>query len=165
MRTAPRTGMWDALSSLPPLRRVSETGLVAGWRQCTVCPVHAVTAQSLPPYHVLHRVGTVAQLPGPIGCYLHASRDANHQSWTPAAARPFAAARTHVYGGGNGVWVKQAWVLRLCVPGSIPVPPNRYTSSTTGIPVQVGNYLVGNYHLRSKVPVLRYKYLYSTCTL
>jgi hypothetical protein len=27
---------WDALSSFPPLRRVRETGLVAGWRQCTV---------------------------------------------------------------------------------------------------------------------------------
>jgi hypothetical protein len=27
---------WDALSSFPALRRVSETGLVADWRQCTV---------------------------------------------------------------------------------------------------------------------------------
>jgi hypothetical protein len=43
-----------------------ETGLVAGWRQCTICPVHAVTAQALPPYGVLHRVGAVAQLPGPM---------------------------------------------------------------------------------------------------
>ena len=60
----------------PPLRRAGrETGLVAGWRQCTVCLGQAVTAQTLPPHGVLHRVYKylyvgavqvpVAQLPGP----------------------------------------------------------------------------------------------------
>jgi hypothetical protein len=59
------TVMWDALSSLPPLRR----GVwVAGSRQCTVCPTHAAKAGALPPYKLYgmqRRVGVLkAQLPG-----------------------------------------------------------------------------------------------------
>ena len=46
------TVMWDALSSLHPLRR----GAKLDWRACcsllrqyTICPVHAVTARAVPP--------------------------------------------------------------------------------------------------------------------
>ena len=85
------TVMWDALR--PSIRhRRRETGLVPGWRQCAVCPVHAVhavTAQALPPHDVLHRVGSVAQLSiGSQACTRTCreqawSRDANRQSWSP----------------------------------------------------------------------------------
>jgi hypothetical protein len=83
-----------------------ETEIVAGWRQCILCPVRAVAAQALPPYHVLHRVGAVAQLPGAMSTLpAHVKRrklshlDSHHH-------RPCVAARTHVYGGGYGTRVK-----------------------------------------------------------
>jgi hypothetical protein len=96
---------------------VSETGLVAGSRRCTVCPVHAVTAPSLPPYGVIHRVGAVAQLPVPIRMLPpHVERRKLSISWTPATHKPVAAVRTHVYRsvwrriqGVYGAWVRQAW--------------------------------------------------------
>jgi hypothetical protein len=54
---------WRTL--VPPLLRGRETGLVAGWRQCTVCPAHAVTPGTLPPIrHDASRWSAVAQLPG-----------------------------------------------------------------------------------------------------
>ena len=59
--------MWDALSSLPPLRR----GVKLGWRALlrvsvsTPCapPTRLQLGQCLP-YGMIHRVGAVAQLPG-----------------------------------------------------------------------------------------------------
>jgi hypothetical protein len=67
MRTAPYKYLSHVGRTLVPPSAASgrETGIVARWRQCTVCPVLAVTARPLPPYGVLHRVGAVAQLPDP----------------------------------------------------------------------------------------------------
>jgi hypothetical protein len=65
MRTAPQSCVTH---SRPSLRRVGACNwvgeFVARWRQCTVCPVHAVTARSLPPFGMIDRVGAVAQLLG-----------------------------------------------------------------------------------------------------
>jgi hypothetical protein len=78
--------MWDALSSRPPLRRV-ELGLLRVRVSAPSAPSTRLYSSGIASiYGVLHRVGAVAELPGPIGCYLHTSRDANWRklvkSWT-----------------------------------------------------------------------------------
>ena len=113
MRTAPQS----CEKHLPPSAASErETGLgepVAGWRQCTICPAHAVTAQALPPYGVLHRVGAVAQ-PG----HEDATCAETHtvSPGLPPLQRLCAAVRTHVYGIGQSAWGRRArmggvWVL------------------------------------------------------
>jgi hypothetical protein len=103
----------------PSLRRVSETGLVAGWRQCTLCPVRAVAAQVLPPYITCcaSRWGCGAA-PGRREYVARTSRDTNCQSWTPATTgRVLRRARTciagstsAVYGSSVGLEVVLPWI-------------------------------------------------------
>jgi hypothetical protein len=60
-------------------------------------PVHAVTAQSLPPYDVLHRVGAVAQLSGPMSVLpVRTRRETQTVSpgFSPATGRVLRCART-----------------------------------------------------------------------
>jgi hypothetical protein len=101
----------------PSLTSGRATGLVAGWRQCTIYPVHAVTAQSLPPYGVLHRVGAVSQLPGfvrmlPAQCTRRETQTVS-SSWTPPpTGRVLRCARTCTAQGT----VHGSGLCGVCVP-------------------------------------------------
>jgi hypothetical protein len=102
-------------------------------------PVHAVRAQTMPPYGVLHRVGPVAQLPGPMSVLqvpVHVERSTQTVSHglSPATGRVLRCAR-NVYGGGYGARVKRGWSLGS--PGSIyrylPVPTSKYRPVHAGL--------------------------------
>jgi hypothetical protein len=114
---------WNALSSFPPLRRVSETWLVAG------ASVHRLTPfTQLQLSHYLHMTCcialAVAQLPGPMSVLpVHVERETNCQSLTFASHRPCAAVRAHVYGAEETVHGSS--VDGVCVPC---INYRRYTS-------------------------------------
>jgi hypothetical protein len=98
--------------SRPSLRCVErETGLVAGWRRCTVCPALAVTAGTLAPIqHDASRWSAVVQLPGAMRMYLYTLRDANCQ-YRPSPLQRLCAAVLTLLGQRVG-WVGRGVSLR-----------------------------------------------------
>jgi hypothetical protein len=107
-------------------------------------PVHAVTAQALPPYDVLHRVGAVAQLPGPMSVLpVHVERRKLSVLDFRQPQAVCCGARARVWRGGYGAWVDQAWTEFVfpCITGDIP--QNKYRPA------------VCTYHKGLGLPVLR----------
>jgi hypothetical protein len=114
------------LSTLPPLHQVSETELVAGWCQCTICPVHAVTAQAFPPCGVLHRVGAVAQLPYPIRMLpAHVERRKLSSPGLPLLLH-YSAPRV---GPSNPYPSRKPWCLECWPPRGVLASPSELSAS------------------------------------